>query len=223
MQNADTNANKPPPAKGAVSFHDDKSGRDVTGIPVYNKATGKWELQELGGAIPKPAAGGAANNKTGMAAFDPALDASGRLKIMQDAAANPNAQNDMALLFNHIGMTLSAQKGARITNAEIERAIKARSLPGDIQAMYQKVQNGQFLTPEQRAQMVQLGVDNRKIIWEKARSKAKFYGVTSEPGDLSGLPPVENTSSFQLNGKTYNIPSAEVEEFLKDNPSAKRQ
>ena len=121
----------------------------------------------------------------------PLGDADRRYKIMLDAVKNPNPQNDVALLFNHIGMTLSAQRGARITQAEIQRAIDARSLPEDLQAMWEKVQSGQFLTPEQRLNMLQLGERNREAIWQQGWEQAKAESLANKlPRTIPGLPPV---------------------------------
>ena len=111
---------------------------------------------------------------------DTFTDATRRLGIMEHALANPNPQNDVALLFNHIGMTLSAQRGARITNAEIHRAITARSLPADLQAMWQRVVNGEFLTPEQRTQMVELARHGVEQSREDALSEADTFGISIE-------------------------------------------
>lgn len=189
---------------GNISYVD-ANGNPVIAPSVLNKKTGETTIKPVGGAIPKPV-GGTAGQKTGMAAYDPALEADRRLKVMIDAQQNPNPQNDVAMLFNHIGMTLSAQKGARITNAEIERAIKARSIPEDLQAMYQRVQNGQFLTPEQREHMVKLGVLNRRIMWETAKNKADFYGVTTAPKGLEGLPPLDEHTPAPADSSKNNDP-----------------
>ncbi len=123
--------------------------------------------------------------------IDPVGDADRRYKVMLDAAAHPNPQNDVAMLFNHIGMTLSAQRGARITSAEIERAISARDVPGDLLAMWQKITSGQFLTPQQRQDMLALGQKNREFIWQQAWEKSKVEALANKlPKTLPGLPPV---------------------------------
>lgn len=123
--------------------------------------------------------------------IDPVLDADRRYKVMLDAAAHPNPQNDVAMLFNHIGMTLSAQRGARITSAEIERAITAREIAGDLLAMWQKVTSGRFLTPQQRQDMLGLGKKNREFIWQQGWEKAKSEAMANYiPKTLPGLPPI---------------------------------
>lgn len=123
--------------------------------------------------------------------IDPVGDADRRYKVMLDSAKNPNAQKDVALLFNHIGMTLSAQRGARITNAEIMRAIDARSIPEDLLALWTRTTNGQFLTPDQRKNMIDLGQKNREFIWQQAWEKGKAERMADRlPRTLPGLPPI---------------------------------
>jgi hypothetical protein len=112
--------------------------------------------------------------------IDPVQDADRRYKVMLDSAKHPDdPQSNVALLFNHIGMTLSAQRGARITTAEIGRAISARSLGGDLQVLYDKwVEQGQFLTPIQIQGMLRLGRANREFLWQQAWDKAKSEKMT---------------------------------------------
>ena len=173
-------------------------GKSHVMIRNFNRQTGTYDDAQDAGLA--PVKGGGAQEKTGKAAFDDALLSDKRLGIMQDALQSPNAQNDVAMLFNHIGMTLSAQKGARITNSEIQRAVSTRSLPQGLQATLEKwgvmdyltgdktLPPGGFLSPQQRLQMVELGVKNREISWNAARRKAAYYGVTDEPQHDPSLP-----------------------------------
>jgi hypothetical protein len=123
--------------------------------------------------------------------IDPVGEADKRYKIMLDAVAHPNPQNDVALTFNHIGMTLSAQKGARVTNSEIQRAITARSLPEDLMAKWDSVVKGTFLSIPERQNMLALGKLNREFIWQQAWEKAVAEKMANYmPKTLPGLPPI---------------------------------
>ena len=140
--------------------------------------------------------------------YDAPMDADNRLSIMAENAKRPSPQGDVALLFNHIGMTLGAQKGARITNAEIDRAAKTRSLPEGAIARLQswgiapdvvyaalgqdpgKLPSGAFLSPRQRENMVRLAVEMRERQWNKARRAAKLHGYLEEPEQDPTLPPL---------------------------------
>lgn len=177
--------------------------------------------------------------------YDPAKTADERMAIMQDAALHPNAQNDVALLFNHIGMTLSAQRGARISNAEIERAVTTRSIPqailADIQktglapdAVYQmlsqdpnKLPPGGFLSPQQRSQMLELAGTVRNVAWANARRSAAAAGLSNyEPSQLEGLEPViSNNSAGQRidgGGRGINNPNPLIPPGMgANNPYAK--
>lgn len=146
-----------------------------------------------------------------MKVYDPAMKADERLRVMRDALMNPTAQNDVAMLFNHMGMTLSAQTGARMTNAEIARAIKTRTLPQSIMAEMQalgvppsmlnsaadqyeanRYVAGGFLDPKQRQQMFDLGVTVRNGMWNKSRRNAAAAGLDIEPAPDESLPPVQD-------------------------------
>ncbi len=109
--------------------------------------------------------------------YDLAVAGSDRAQTMRESAAHPTPQDDINLLYNHIGMTLSLQKGARINNAEIDRAIKARSVGGGLDAMWEKVSSGQFLTPSQRQTMVNLANRREVQLWKDASDKARIQGL----------------------------------------------
>lgn len=146
--------------------------------------------------------------------YQPAKDADVRLATMKDAALHPNPQNDVALLYNHIAMTLSAS-GATPSQAEIFHAIETRSLPQSALASLQKVGIGMdtlarvtgqdpknlppggFLTPDQRAQMVNLGSEVRKYQWHNADRSANYQKVAQwRPSDMPELDPIPQGNSF---------------------------
>ncbi len=115
--------------------------------------------------------------------YDKALNANERLSQMEESNLHPNAQNDVSMLMNHIGMTLGAQKGARITQDMIKEAEQARGLPdGFLVNLVQKTQNGEMLSPLQRLQMLQMGEAARNLAWQAARQKAELWGLSAPPG-----------------------------------------
>ena len=122
--------------------------------------------------------------------YQDALDRMNKMDLNAVAAAKGDGQADVSLLFNHIGMTLSAQSGARITNAEIDRAIKTRSVPEGLLATWDKVSQGTFLSPAQRKQMVDLAHESVNILQQrKARVSSEYADVLklnqpSSPGAL---------------------------------------
>jgi hypothetical protein len=124
--------------------------------------------------------------------YDAALHADDRLSLMQQAAGKnyqgTGGQGDYSLLFNHIGMTLSQQKGARINNAEVQQAINARSLPESILAQLDRLANGKFLSPDERRQMVENGITARERAWYSARRDARLAGISEEPQTDPSLP-----------------------------------
>ena len=134
---------------------------------------------------PAPA-GGAGMGKQGRDAIrkvrEVSEDSERRLAQMEEALTNPNPQNDVLLLFNHMGMTLGAQKGARMTVAMIEHAIKSRSVPQDLLALYQKTVNGQSLTPQQRLQMVNLARELHQLNLKRMDEEMQYYGAGQAGG-----------------------------------------
>jgi len=138
-----------------------------------------------------------------------ALDADNRYYIMMRNTDKPTPQGDVALLFNHIGMTLGAQKGARITDAEIRKAMNTRSLPEDLMAKLEawgvwgyitqdkQLPPGAFLTPNQRKNMLTLAQEMREMIWWKNSNVRDFFGYQGRdviPNPV--LPPVQSMESM---------------------------
>lgn len=132
--------------------------------------------------------------KAGMGAYDAALQADNRYEQMLQQVANPNPAGDKALLFNHIAMTLGAVKGGRVTEAEINAHLKARSLPDNVMQAWDQLETGKSLTPDQRQNFLKLATEVRNATWEQAYRKADFYGVGSSPADSPNLPPVQAPS-----------------------------
>ena len=150
--------------------------------------------------------------------YDPAIGADERYAKMLDAVQHPNAQNDISLLFNHIGMTMGAQRGSRMTEVEIQRAVQSRSLPEELLGQFQrlgivpdqlyrmlgqdpkKLPPGGFLTPQQRQQMMQLADVVRNVSWTNARREASRFGVMQyEPAPYQGLPNVPIPTNLLAN------------------------
>lgn len=162
--------------------------------------------------------------------YDPAVHADDRLALMKEAAgpdfAGNGGQSDLSLLFNHIGMTLSAQKGARITNAEIERAITARSLPEDLMAKYDKVVSGKFLSPTERKDMITNGITVRNRAWYTARRQARLAGETDEPATDPSLPALimpggGSTAPTRTPGAATPAPAPKGANFSVTDPNGK--
>ncbi len=130
-------------------------------------------------------------------AYMPALDADERFKVMTKNAAENSPQADLSLIANHVGMTLGLQKGARVTQAYLQEAQHARPISGDLQVMWDKVTNGELLTPDQRKEMVSLAGERRVEEWTKARRIAGFSGgVAGEPAADPDLSPVSMPKEF---------------------------
>ena len=119
--------------------------------------------------------------------FQTAIGADERLNRMEksytDAAQNHNQQAMLALLTDHIGMTLGLQKGARITKDIINEAAQSQPWLAAIKAKFDSngYLSGVNLSPGQMKQMLDLGYTARENAWDAARNTAQLYGVKQPP------------------------------------------
>lgn len=105
-------------------------------------------------------------------------DAQRRLGIMEKnlpAALKGNQQAMVAILYNHVGMTALAQRGARQTRALIEEAERSRPWLQGIVARVQKGEplSGIALSPEQMQFMVQLAEEVDQNMREGVETSAQ--------------------------------------------------
>ncbi len=119
-------------------------------------------------------------------------DADEGLRLMQDYAARGargDAQADRALLSTHIAMTLR-KAGVRPTENLIQDAETARGLGDSIMVQLGKWTEGTTLSPQQRSQMVNLGVARRAETLGTVQKTAEDYGTdlnTVAPGVVKRL------------------------------------
>lgn len=106
-------------------------------------------------------------------------DAQKEYQLAQQLVKNPTPTNDVALVMRYIGATKPDSLGKlRLNQNEINLVLGTRSLFGDIEALAEKVRNGQKLTPKQRQDML----DTMKILADG--------GTPQAPG---GVPKVGET------------------------------
>jgi len=130
--------------------------------------------------------------------FDQAMAEDKRLKMMSDlatkVASDPTPENigsyDAALLAYHMGMTVGQVKGMRSGRDMILMHEKARSLPESMRQAVESWVNGAQLSPEQRANFVDLAKQSRQQAWSEAVAQAKGMGFSRFPQPTLGLPPL---------------------------------
>lgn len=118
--------------------------------------------------------------KAAYKAYEPSLDAAERFNIMSknyQEGLKGNQQAMVSLLMNHIGMTLGAQKGARVTKDVIHEA--AASLPWLERVTKSFDPNtgllsGITLSPEQMKQMLALGRERFAEEVNKSKSQSRW-------------------------------------------------
>lgn len=115
-----------------------------------------------------------------------AREADKRLRIMEQnaqSAVNGDQQAMLSLVANHIGMTLGAQKGARINQAVWDEAIKSAPFLQNVTKKFDKdgYLEGVTLSPQQVKQMVDLGQVVRNNQWQQVEQTFSNYGINLAP------------------------------------------
>jgi hypothetical protein len=118
--------------------------------------------------------------------YQPVMDSAERMNVMtknyEDAVKNHNQQAMLSLLYNHMGMTMGLQKGARMTQQLISEAQQSQPWLQGIKAKFDKdgVLTGVVLSPPQMRDMVSLAQDRYKEDVGKARNEAGYLGATDD-------------------------------------------
>lgn len=82
-------------------------------------------------------------------------DAQKEYQLAQTLVAKPSPTNDLALVMRYIGATKPDSLGKlRLNQNEVNMVLGTRSLFGNLEALEEKVRNGQMLTPQQRKDML---------------------------------------------------------------------
>jgi hypothetical protein len=197
-----------------------------SGLQAAATQAGTDDIRNRNAFIAKPGMTFSGKVSPAVKFFEPAMQADTRLRLMISNRDHPTAQGDISILFNHIGMTLGFQRGARQTETQIAHAITARSIPQDILAKIEswglvpdkvyeflgadpsQLPAGGFLSPEQRANMVDLAVEMREEMWLQARQRNKMAGITTEATPRTDLPPLKRSAPL---GGTVNQPAVEID------------
>ena len=118
--------------------------------------------------------------------YSPVMDSAERFNVMsknyEDAIKNHDQQAMLSLLYNHMGMTMGLQKGARMTQSLINEAIKSRPY---LQGMVSKFDkdgylSGVTLSPQQMQEMVSNAQGRFSEDAQKARNSAAYAGATDD-------------------------------------------
>jgi hypothetical protein len=119
--------------------------------------------------------------------YDTALDADQRLGRMESSytkGVKGDQQAQLALLTDHIGMTMGLQKGARITKDIIQEAQQSQPWLAKMGAKFDSrgVLSGVTLGPEQMKQMLDLGYEARDRSWNGAFDASRMQGIEPPKG-----------------------------------------
>jgi hypothetical protein len=121
-----------------------------------------------------------------------------------DRAKAGDQQAQLSVVANHIGMTLGAQKGARINQAVWNEATESAPWLQNVEKKFgpDGYLQGVTLSPQQVDQMVELGKLRRDVMWEQASQTAQAAGVPLQvpPFELHPTGSTPNTGASKVGG-----------------------
>ena len=125
--------------------------------------------------------------KQGDTEYNLAQDADERLSRMEASyqkGLKGDQQAMLALLTDHIGMTLGLQKGARITKDILNEAQQSQPWLAKLEASFDDrgYLSGVKLGPDQMRQMLDLGYEARNRKWDRAFQTSEMYDTQEPPG-----------------------------------------
>jgi hypothetical protein len=127
-----------------------------------------------------------AQRQTIFKTYQPVMDSAERFNVMTEsyekAAKDHDQQAMLNLLYNHMGMTMGLQKGARMTQDLIREAQQSQPWLQGIKAKFDKdgVLSGVTLSPQQMRQMVSLAQQRYAQDTVKARNEAQYLGANDD-------------------------------------------
>ena len=168
----------PQPSFAQTGLYGLDTGYDASGNPVamlLDRRTGKMTPAPAGLIAPAQSKG-IETQRTAAIAGDSLL------RTMMGAADRAKAGDQQAMLSvvaNHIGMTLGAQKGARINQAVWNEATESAPWLQNVTKKWSPdgYLQGVVLSPQQVDQMVELGKLRRDVMWQQAAQTAEAAGV----------------------------------------------
>jgi hypothetical protein len=140
--------------------------------------------------------------------YDSAIDRQTTMHQNLDAGLKGDQQAMLSLVANHIGMTLGAQKGARITRAVWDEATSSAPWLAKLGAKFSDdgYLSGVTLTPEQMRQMVDLGDQKVGILKDHVdRVEEEYKDDLDTKTHGKTVPPPPSKPS---NGKTVSLAAA---------------
>lgn len=152
-----------------------------------------------------------------------------RMKTMDanysDIVKTGDQQAMLSLVANHIGMTLGAQKGARITRAVWEEAVESAPWLSRVGAKFSDdgLLSGVVITSEQAYQMVKLGHEKVEVLKDHvARVKEEYADdlgareQPSTPGNLRAKSRKLSRIHVRVEGKDYWMTQDKIDAARRD-------
>lgn len=118
--------------------------------------------------------------------YQPVMDSAERMNVMtqnyEDAVGKHDQQAMLSLLYNHMGMTMGLQKGARMTQDLIREAQRSQPWLQGIKAKFDKdgYLSGVTLSNVQMREMINNAQGRYQEDVRKARGEASYLGATDD-------------------------------------------
>jgi hypothetical protein len=109
-------------------------------------------------------------------------------------AVQNTAPGDAALLLKYVD-AVKPTKGFRLTNTELNMFSHTRGMLGDVQALGQKLDNGQMLTPDQKRNMLAIVDLSAAHAKQMKASLMQKYSQYANPGGIDAPPPAAQPGS----------------------------
>jgi hypothetical protein len=144
-------------------------------------------------------------------AYQPVMDSAERFNVMsknyEDAIKDHDQQAMLSLLYNHMGMTMGLQKGARMTQALIKEAQDSQPWLKGMEAKFDKdgYLSGVTLSPMQMQEMVHNAQGRYSEDVQKARNEAGYLGATDDGPDRT---PNSSTINYYLSKANGDVTQA---------------
>lgn len=227
-------------AKGNISAQDLKNA----GIDVDSLLTKKIQMDQAAAIREQTKATRQDARMADMAArlapkiqnkqFDEMASLNTQVGILKHAAANPNPQNDAAIVYSFVK---ALDPGSAVKEGEIAFTEAGRSIPTKIRQYLYKGATGQGLTPEERKNIIAFAENAAKVktqIWKQSAqpylNQAEKLGIPTDmvaPG-LESLQKTEDTVSKTQQGKVLlkrksdgavaSVDATEADKILRTKP-----
>lgn len=162
---------------------------DPSGKPIVGAVPRGGQVRPLGGAIPRPPAGGGAGGARTIGQLrrefngfvKPYEGLAQAYRKIRGAAQDPSPAGDLSVIFGYMKLL---DPTSVVRESEQATAQNARSVPESVRATYNKILTGERLTPEQRADFTRQSGNLIRSQQSALTSQVNRYRAIAEANDI---------------------------------------